>query len=82
MYFGVCYYPELWPEAQWPEDVALMREAGLNVVRLAEFAWARLEAADGRYDFSWLDRIVALLSQADIAVVLGTPTVAPPPWLA
>lgn len=80
-YFGVDYYPEQWPEERWPEDARLMAEAGFNVVRLAEFAWAMLEPTPGRYDFAWLDRVIALLAAHGMQIVLGTPTASPPPWL-
>jgi beta-galactosidase len=80
-YFGVDYYPEQWPETQWPEDARLMAEAGFNVVRLAEFAWARLEPAAGCYEFDWLDRAMAILAGHGLQVVLGTPTASPPAWL-
>ena len=39
LYLGAAYYPEHWPEERWPEDIHLMQEAGLTVVRMAEFAW-------------------------------------------
>ena len=80
-YFGVDYYPEHWPEERWPEDVILMKAAGFNIVRLAEFAWAKMEPQDGQFDFDWLDRVIEILSNQDIQVVLGTPTASPPPWL-
>ncbi|MDH7485882.1 MAG: beta-galactosidase [Anaerolineae bacterium] len=80
-YFGVDYYPEHWPEERWPEDARLMAEAGFNVVRLAEFAWSKLEPRQGEYDFAWLDRAIALLHERGIRVILGTPTASPPPWL-
>ncbi len=80
-YFGVDYYPEQWPEAQWAEDARLMDDAGFNVVRLAEFAWAKMEPREGQYDFSWLDRTIDILGAHGIEIVLGTPTASPPPWL-
>lgn len=80
-YFGVDYYPEHWPEERWPIDAALMKETGINIVRLAEFAWSRLEPAENRYDFDWLDRAISILAAQNIAVILGTPTASPPPWL-
>jgi beta-galactosidase len=80
-YFGVDYYPEHWPEERWPEDARLMAEAGFNLVRLAEFAWSRMEPQAGQYDFSWLDRAISILADQDIRIVLGTPTASPPPWL-
>ena len=59
-YYGADYYPEHWPEERWPEDARLMREAGFNVVRLAEFAWSKMEPSEGQYDFDWLDRAISL----------------------
>ncbi len=81
MYYGADYYPEHWPEERWPEDARLMKEAGFNVVRMAEFAWTRLEPREGTFDFEWLDRAIALLGEQGIQTVLGTPTAAPPAWL-
>jgi beta-galactosidase len=80
-HFGVDYYPEQWPEARWPEDARLMAEAGFNVVRLAEFAWSKMEPVEGHYDFDWLDRAIATIAAHDMRIVLGTPTASPPPWL-
>ena len=79
--FGVDYYPEQWPEARWPTDAQLMAEAGFNIVRLAEFAWSRLEPQPGVFDFGWLDRAIAVLAAQGLRVILGTPTASPPPWL-
>ncbi|MGD9048915.1 MAG: beta-galactosidase, partial [Anaerolineae bacterium] len=80
-YFGVDYYPEHWPEKRWLEDARLMAEAGLNVARLAEFAWSRIEPREGEYDFDWLDHAILILADRGIRVILGTPTASPPPWL-
>ncbi|MEA3335540.1 MAG: beta-galactosidase [Chloroflexota bacterium] len=80
-HFGVDYYPEHWPEARWPVDAAMMAEAGFNVVRLAELAWSLMEPDDGRFEFDWLDRAIAILAAEKIQVILGTPTASPPPWL-
>jgi beta-galactosidase len=79
--FGVDYYPEHWPEERWQIDALLMQEAGINVVRLAEFAWSKMEPENGRFDFDWLDRIIALLGEHGIQTILGTPTASAPPWL-
>jgi beta-galactosidase len=80
-YFGVDYYPEQWPEENWPEDARLMAEADINLVRLAEFAWSFLEPSPDRFDFDWLDRALDILQTHDIKAVLGTPTASPPPWV-
>jgi len=81
VFFGVDYYPEHWPEERWSEDARLMAEAGFNVVRLAEFAWSRLEPDEGTFAFGWLDRAIEVLAAHGMQVVLGTPTASPPPWL-
>jgi beta-galactosidase len=80
--YGGDYNPEQWPEEVWLEDARLMREAGVNLVSVAIFAWARLEPSPGQYDFAWLDRVLDLLHAHGVAVNLGTATPAPPPWLA
>jgi len=80
-YFGVDYYPEQWPEECWEVDARLMQEANINLVRLAEFAWSMMEPVEGKFDFEWLDHVVAILASNDIKVVLGTPTASPPAWL-
>ncbi|MCX5332162.1 beta-galactosidase [Streptomyces sp. NBC_00140] len=78
--FGGDYNPEQWPEEVWEEDVRLMREAGVTLVSLGVFAWARMEPRRGVYDFAWLDRIIGMLHEAGIGVALATPTVVPPAW--
>ncbi|PWH12662.1 MAG: beta-galactosidase [Anaerolineae bacterium] len=80
-HFGADYYPEHWPESRWPTDARLMQEAGFTVVRLAEFAWTKIEPSPGKYHFAWLDRAIDLLAAHGISVLLGTPTASPPAWL-
>jgi beta-galactosidase len=92
MYFGVDYYPEQWvfpyggsaehPESQWLQDAQLMRTAGFNVARLGEFSWGLCEKEDGKFNFDWLKRVMDILGEHGIQIVLGTPTAAPPIWLA
>jgi beta-galactosidase len=79
--FGVDYYPEQWPEEYWERDARRMKDCGVNVVRMAEFAWSLMEPREGVYDFSLFDRVIALLGRQGIATILGTPTATPPKWL-
>jgi beta-galactosidase len=79
--FGTSWYPEQWPEQRWETDLQLMQDAHMNVVRLAEFSWSTLEPTEGYFDFTWLDHAIALAAKHHIAIVLGTPTAAPPAWL-
>jgi beta-galactosidase len=78
--YGGDYNPEQWPEDIWAEDVALMHEAGVNLVSINIFSWSLLEPREGEYDFAWLDRLVALLHSGGIRIDLGTPTASPPAW--
>ncbi len=78
---GVDYYPEHWPEERWAEDARLMREVGLTVVRVAEFAWSRLEPEAGRLDFDWLDRAIDTLAAENLKVIMCTPSATPPAWM-
>lgn len=78
--YGGDYNPEQWPRETWDEDVALMREAGVNFVSVGIFSWALLEPREGEYDFGWLDDLLDLLHRSGIAVDLATPTASPPAW--
>lgn len=79
---GADYYPEHWPRGRWETDIRLMKEAGFNVVRLAEFSWAFIEPQEDVYTFDWLDQVLALLDQNGIKAILGTPTASMPAWVA
>ncbi|HET7388989.1 MAG TPA: beta-galactosidase [Nocardioidaceae bacterium] len=78
--YGGDYNPEQWPEHVWDEDVRLMREAGVNLVTVGVFGWARLEPSPGRFEFGWLDRVLDLLHRNGVYVDLATATASPPPW--
>ncbi|MDN4609419.1 beta-galactosidase [Arthrobacter burdickii] len=78
--YGGDYNPEQWPRHVWLEDIALMQQAGINLVSIGIFSWALLEPRDGEFDFTFLDDIMDLLASAGIDVDLGTPTAAPPAW--
>lgn len=79
--WGVAYYPEHGELATLDLDAQRMRAAGMNTVRMAEFAWDRMEPEEGRYDFSLFDDAIARLGAKGIRTILCTPTAAPPRWL-
>lgn len=81
MRIGTDYYPEQWEEERWEMDAQMMQEAGIEVIRIAEFAWSLMEPSEGCYDFSLFDKVIELFSKYKIRVVLGTPTATPPKWL-
>jgi beta-galactosidase len=78
---GTAWYPEQWPESRWDADLALMQQAGIRMVRIAEFAWSRMEPSEGHYDLDWIDRAITAAAKHGIYTVLGTPTPTPPAWM-
>jgi beta-galactosidase len=78
---GAAWYPEQWPESRWDADLTLMEQAHIHFVRIAEFAWSTMEPSEGKFDLDWLDHAIRAAEKHHIAVVLGTPTAAPPAWL-
>lgn len=78
---GVCYYPEHWPEKLWAEDLDRMLDTGISVIRIAEFAWNKVEPEEGRFEFDFFDRFLDLCEEKKMKVIFGTPTATPPAWL-
>ncbi len=79
--YGASYYHEYMPYERLEQDVQLMKEAGLSVVRLGESTWSTWEPREGEFEFAWMERILDRMHQAGIQVILGTPTYSIPPWL-
>lgn len=82
LYYGVAYYDEYMPQERLEQDISLMLETGINVVRIAESTWSTLEPQEGTYNFYHIDRVLNAMHAAGIAVIIGTPTYAIPAWLA
>jgi len=86
--YGAAYYNEYMPPdepgqpSRLDKDVALMKAAGLNVVRMGESTWSLWEPEDGRFEYAWMDRVVDAMGKAGIHVILGTPTYSIPAWMA
>jgi hypothetical protein len=72
---GTAWYPEQWPEPRWDDDLRLMQQAGIHMVRVGEFAWSRIEPSEGHHDLEWLDRAITAAAKHGIYTVVGTPTV-------
>ena len=80
LYHGSAYYPEQWDLECIEQDIAYMKELGLNCVRIMEFAWSVIEREEGKFDFSLFDTVIDKLHQNGISVMLCTPTATPPRW--
>jgi beta-galactosidase len=81
MYYGVSYYPEHKTKEELEHDLKLLKESGINTVRMGEFAWCRFEPVEGEYHFEWLDKVVEELGKWGIKTIICTPTACPPAWL-
>ena len=80
--YGAAYYPEYEPTDHLNEDIALMKAAGLTVVRMGESTWSLWEPRDGAFETAWMDRAIDALSKAGIKIIMGTPTYSVPAWMA
>jgi beta-galactosidase len=78
---GGDYNPDQWNEEIWQEDMRLMQLANCNAMSVAIFAWSKLEPEEGKYDFSWLDKVMDMLTANGGYAVLATPSGARPAWL-
>src|SRR5690606_27526969 len=69
--FGADYNPDQWPREVWDEDVRLMKGAGIDVVSVAIFSWAKLQPSPDVWDFAWLDELIDLMHDNGIGVDLA-----------
>jgi len=79
--YGAAYYSEYMPYERLDQDVQLMQQAGISVVRMGESSWGLWEPQDGHFEFAWMDRVIERMQQAGIKVILGTPTYSVPAWM-
>ncbi|MGN0992308.1 MAG: beta-galactosidase [Candidatus Ventricola sp.] len=78
---GTCYYPEHWPREMWKEDLERMLGAGIEVIRIAEFAWSKTEPTEGVFTYEFFDSFLDLCEEVGMKVIFCTPTATPPAWL-
>ena len=82
IWFGTAYYREYLPQERLEEDIAMMKAAGINYVRIAESTWSTYEPQEGEFDFSSVLLVLDRMHANGISVIIGTPTYAVPAWLA
>ena len=81
IWYGGDYNPDQWPEEIWKEDMRLFKKAGINIVTLPVFSWAKLQPSEDEYRFEWLDKILDMVYENGIYVCLATSTAAQPAWM-
>ena len=80
--YGCAYYDEYMPYERLDKDLAMMKKAGINVIRIAESTWSTEEPEDGVFDFSHVTKVLEACEREKIHVIIGTPTYAIPSWMA
>lgn len=80
--FGSAYYLEYMPYDRLKEDIKIMKDAGMNTVRIAESTWSTLEPSNGKFDFTYIDKVLDIVKKEGMKAIIGTPTYAIPSWLA
>lgn len=80
-FHGAAFYPELWPDEVVAADIAEMKRVGINVARIGEFAWAKMEPHAGEIDLGYFVAVMDQVHAAGIATVFCTPSATPPVWL-
>lgn len=78
---GTCYYPEHWDKKLWKEDLERMLESGIETIRIAEFAWSKVEPREGEFTYEFFDSFLEAVKETGMKVIFGTPTATPPAWL-
>lgn len=81
LHYGVCYFPEHWPESSVDDDLSRIRDAGFTYVRIGEGAWSYFEPAEGQYRFDLFDKVIDACAARNLKVVFGTPTYTGPAWI-
>jgi beta-galactosidase len=79
--YGAAYYNEYMPYERLDKDIAMMKDAGLTVVRMGESTWSLWEPEDGHFEYAWMDHVVDAMGKAGIKVIMGTPTYSVPTWM-
>ena len=78
---GVCYYPEQTATENLSSDLRRMKDMGISLIRVGEFAWSKIEPRPGDIQMDWLKRVFDEAANVGLKVCLGTPTACPPAWM-
>ncbi|MEW6597514.1 MAG: beta-galactosidase [Pseudomonadota bacterium] len=81
LFVGTCYQPIDRSPEQIRADIAIMKAAGFNMVRMGDLSWDSFEPADGQFSFEWFDRVLDQMHAAGIKVILDIPGAPAPLWL-
>jgi beta-galactosidase len=81
LFVGTCYQPVDRSPEQIQQDIALMKQAGFNMVRMGDLSWDAFEPSEGQFEFTWFDQILEQMNHAGIRVILDIGGSPAPIWL-
>jgi beta-galactosidase len=81
LFAGTCYQPIDRTPEQIDRDIAIMKHAGFNVVRMGDLSWDSFEPSQGQFDFGWFDKVMDKMQANGIRVILDIPGSPAPIWL-
>lgn len=81
LFVGTCYQPVDRSPAQITSDIAVMKAAGFNMVRMGDLAWDYFEPEEGRFTFERFDDVLRQMQAAGIRVIVDIPGQPAPIWL-
>jgi len=81
LFVGTCYQPIDRSPEEIDRDIAIMKHAGFNVVRMGDLSWDSFEPSQGKFEFEWFDKIMDKMQANGIRVILDIPGLPAPIWL-
>ena len=81
LFVGTCYQPVDRSPEEIHHDIAIMKKAGFNLVRMGDLSWDSFEPAEGQFTFEWFDKVMDEMAANGIKVVLDIPGQPAPTWL-
>ena len=81
LFVGTCYQPIDRSPTEIDQDIALMKGAGFNLVRMGDLSWDSFEPRQGQFTFDWFDHVMDKMQAAGIKVLLDIPGAPAPIWL-
>lgn len=81
LFVGTCYQPIDRSPEQIRQDIAVMKAAGFNMVRMGDLSWDSFEPEEGHFTFEWFDKVLEQMRAAGIQVIIDIPGEPAPIWM-
>ena len=81
IFVGACYQPIDRTPDEIDRDIAIMKHAGFNILRMGDLSWDSFEPSQGKFEFEWFDKVMDKMQANGIKVILDIPGLPAPIWL-